>query len=331
MSISITGLSTMFDAKSIAQTLDTSTPVEQVIRDLVYSDSATHPFSYISKKEINKVISALPMVIGGSDAEPVGGQTSNIEKISPEVLAGTMEFSADEVLNIMELEGSSLAQWKAGVIKDARDMVSKTVESMCAKSLTGTLTWKARTATGQWGDVALYSETVPNYAIADWANPLTKLGTVQKNLNTMYGGMKKAGAAGKEIEVLCVPTFFWGVYDKINSKMKSDVVSAVYNSDDETIKMGRFLLRNEQATYTDADDQATTDAVSGTTVLLINKKAGHKLRFLKIANFLNDMKAMPFFMTTNVPANGRAMTIEVSSKPIALFAALKSAKGTYTE
>jgi len=328
--INISGLDTAFDPKSIAQVLDTTTPVESPIKDLIFKDQGTHPFTYISKQEINKVISALPMVIGGASAEPVGSATGNIEKISPEVIAGVMTFTATEVSEIMQLTGESLAQWKAGVIKDAKMMVAETVESMCAKSLTGTLSWKARTGTNDWDDITLYSETVPNTAISNWGSSSVTLGTVQKNLNTMYDGMKDAGASGKEIEVLVWSDGWYGILDKISAKTTKDVVSARYDSDNEIIKMGRFNLRNEQAVYKNAETQATTNAVADNTCLMINPKAGHKLRYLKIDNFLNDFKAMPFLIIPQVSPNGRVMTIEVSTKPIPLFGALKSAKGTYT-
>jgi len=289
--------------------------LETPVMDLIFADRVQLPFPLVSVEEMKAVLNELPVVRRGGMAIPATSNNSvEINTIEPLPVRMTEHLAARDLLDLYALNGMNRELWVKNKLDKMRRVYRKTVESLCAVSLTGKIVWPMHMGGANYEDYEVSYGTPENVAIEKkWDVEGADIKDVFKSLKAMKKALK-ANGYGSNLEVWAGDQAYetlFGLTD--HHPAKSSVPVTVSESH---IDVSGFKVKDRSETYRNPATGDMHAVVEEDEIVMIAKDAGHKLAYCAVDDFDANFQATPFFVKPVKTDEPSAISLIGEGKPL---------------
>lgn len=289
--------------------------IETPVMDLIFTERVQLPFPLVSVDELKTVLNELPVVRRGGMAVPATSDNAiEINTIEPLPVRMTEQVMARDLLDLQTLTGTNRDLWVKNKLDKMRRVYRKTVEGLCAVSLTGNIFWPMHMEGAKYDDYEVNYGTPESIVIEkkwDLADAVVK--DVFKSLKAMKKALK-ANGYGSNLEVWAGDKAFetlFGLTD--HHPAKSSVPVTVSESH---IDVSGFKVKDRSETYRNPATGALHSIVEEDEIVMIAKDAGHKLAYCAVDDFDANFQATPFFVKPVKTDEPSAIRLIGEGKPL---------------
>lgn len=267
--------------------------LESPVMDLVFSDRVQVPFPIVGMEEIKAVVHELPVIRRGGYAVPAT-QNNGIETLMIEPLPVRMyeEITARDLLDLKALNSTNQDLWVTNKLDLMRRAYRKTVEAICAVSLSGKIEWPLKI------DSTYSTYTVdygaPEEVVLD--SMWNAQGATMKDVFASLKKLKKALKAngyGANLEIWAGDLAYETLFALADQHPAKSSVSVTVN--ESFIDVSGFKVKDRSETYRNPETKINQPVVADDEVVVIAKDAGHRLVYCAVDDFDANLQAVPFF------------------------------------
>ena len=284
-------------------------------KELYSKDVDTHPSPVYSMAEIQEVTGNVPLVVRGGEPVNVAGDKLAFSLIEPQPIDITDTLSAVDIMNMMALGDVAVEKLIQEKVNKFRRIVLNTVEALAIDSLDGKINYKMKVQGGYDTFEVNFGETKRKDASA---KP-EKLSEFYKLLTAMKLELQKDGYGNNVVTYAGVDVYGL-LLDLSNNYTGKAIRVEMANGG---IMVGDVLVKPVNSVYTDPQTKAVVKAVPDDQMVMVDRDAPFRLRYLAI----DDLRALkqartasavatPLFVTYN--DKGKNIELEAQSKPLVI-------------
>lgn len=298
--------------QAIAVQMTNRKPAPQRIRNLIYGEGKQHPFAAITLAELKRTLTNVPVVRRGSTAFAMNVGNGDLTTIDVQGFDVSDFFTATEINNLKMVSTQSVQSYVEGRINHMLDLIQRSTEALCAQGLTGTLAYPMKTDLGEDTYEVDFGETQTFAPPLLWSDASTKIVDVFDTLKEMHGQLQLTGFGANTVTLAGSKAFSRII--ALADESKSNIVQVKLVNQNE-MSVGGYTVQLENGVYRGAG-KAMTRTVSENKVVMVDKDAGHSLRYLALDDLENGLLPMPFYPSQEVKKNPSGMEIVGRSKPL---------------
>lgn len=285
------------------------------VMDLIFSDRVQLPFPLVSVDEMKAVLNELPVVKRGGMAIPATTDNSiEIKTIEPLPVRMTEQISARDLLDLYALKGTNRDLWVKNKLDKMRRVYRKTVEGLCAVSLTGRIVWPMLMDGTNYLDYEVDYGTPESVVIEKkWDAEGAVIKDVFKSLKAMKKALK-ANGYGSNLEVWAGDQAYETLFGLTDHHPAKSSVPVTVN--ESHIEVSGFKVKDRSETYRNPATEAMHSVVEEDEIVMIAKDAGHKLAYCAVDDFDANFQATPFFVKPVKTDEPSAIRLIGEGKPL---------------
>jgi len=314
---SLKNLLALFAAKLQVQYLKNSPPPRRSVVDTFFPEAArrNYPMPIVRLDMITSVTRTTPVVTRGGVPVPIEHDDKTVQFIEPLPLMPSDKITGADLNNLRVMDGTSQRQYAQGVVQDMRDLISNSVEGMCATALTGTLSWPVRLENG-WKPYSIsFGETKSYTPTKLWSVADKTLTQIFADINAIAKLLRANGFG--EIEFWAAADVFAVLFGKIADYTgKAIQVSIV---EPGTVTVGGYTIKQMDETYVNPQTGAATAKVPDKKIMAASKSGGQKLLYCSLDEPAANFAGLPVFTQVEEKTMPARLEIVGQSKPLPIF------------
>lgn len=303
-----------FSRSAVAQALQILPPVRTPITDLIFTNRKQHPLPVIGIEELTEITKNVPVVKRGSPSLNLGGSNLNISYIEPQGVEVNEVVTARDLNDLKLLNDTGIEAWVNGKIDKIRRVIRQTTETLACLSLTGGITYPAKTDSGYDSYIVTYGSTLSFTPVLNWDDNTAKLKDVLKTLTKIMSILQESSGFGGQIIYLAGETAFETLANMVIGLTNDNRISA--NVNENSITVAGFKIQLANYTYWDILSQTYKNAVDPKYIVAIAMDAPHALYYLAIDDIDAGLNATPLFIKPIKQDDPSSYKIIGKSKPL---------------
>ncbi len=287
----------IFSPDQVVQILSTLPPVKFPVMESIFSDRMQLPFATVAKEDVLSDLSELPVIRRGFPAYEVNSDGYEVTTYEPLPVRHSQMIYAKDLNDLKSLKHGDQAVWAANTTDKMRRRYLKTVEALCALSLTGKIEWPMYEAGGKTPGTYHIDFGTPHMldmsVLKLWSDSGVKIIDVFNTLKAMRKMLRQSGF-GADLEIWAGET----AYEKVVAlaQVHPEKSSLNVSIDGEGINIAGYLIKERAETFRYPSTNEVVPVVGSNDVLMIAKEAGHKLIYCAVDDLDAKLHAMPFFI-----------------------------------
>lgn len=298
--------------QAIAVQMTNRKPAPQRIRNLVYGEGQQHPFSAITLAELKRTLTNVPVVRRGSTAFAMNVGNGDLTTIDVQGFDVSDFFTATELNNLKMVSTQSVQSFVEGRINHMLDLIQRSTEALCAQGLTGTLAYPMKTDLGEDSYEVDFGETQTFAPPLLWNGTNAKIVDVFETLSEMHAKLQATGAGTNPVTLAGRKSFSQLI--ALADESKSNIVQVKIINPNE-VSVGGYTVQLENGVYRGMA-KTMVRTVDENKIVMVDRDAGHSLRYLALDDLANGLLPMPFYPSQEVKNNPSGMEIVGRSKPL---------------
>jgi len=283
------------------------------VMDTIFTDRPQLGLPLVGADMVMETAHALPVVRRGSPSIPATGETGAVAFYEPLPIRPSKQVSGVDLNNLQLLGINGREAWAAERTDTLRRAVRKTVEAMCAVSLSGTLQWPVKLVGGGFETWEIVYGTTLSVAPGTlWSAAGAKLKEVFAVLQDMQEAIQEKGYGGT-VEIWAGKTAYetlFGLAEASVSTAKMRVEIA-----DQGINVGGFLVKRRAERYRSPQTGSMVAVLGDKVVRMIATDAGHKLPYCALDDLDANLQPLPFFVKPIQQRDPSGWKLIAESKP----------------
>jgi len=323
--VQLSSIKQLFRPEQVAQVVVETDARGTPVLDEFYPENTREPFDQVlvPVERITSVTDAVPMVVRGAPGIPIQGESNSIDYIEAQPVRTYEALNATQFNNAREVSQQTLQDFADRQTGRHLETHRKTANSLAADSLDGQISFPLFNETGSKVDdyeIDFGASDIKGYAVqADWTAEITKLSSIHSDLREMRRLMRRDG---KQVtDVLLGPDAFDAVLEKAKA-VGNDTRIPARLTDDGTIRLGGFDLREFAAEFQDAETGSYEQVLSDAQLLMYDGNADWTLLYPRLDNFkmleafgADSLRQTPLGVVAEFSESGDSINIYANSKP----------------
>ncbi|MNF33505.1 Phage major capsid protein E [compost metagenome] len=324
---------TFLTPQAIAVQMTNRQPAPQRIRNLIYGEGLQHPFAAITLAELKRTLTNVPVVRRGSAAFAMNLGNGDLTTIDVQGFELSDFLTATEINNLKMVSSQAAQSFVEARINHMLDTIQRSTEALCAQGLTGKLVYPMKTDLAEDTYEVDFGDTQNFTPPLLWNGTGAKIVDVFETLSEMHGKLQATGNGANPVTLAGRKSFSQII--NLADESKSNIVQVKIINNNE-ISVGGYTVQLENGVYRTTGN-VMTRTVDENKVVMVDKDAGHSLRYLALDDLESGLLPMPFYPSQELKKNPSGMEIVGRSKPLpapvvgaicwsTVMAAAKSAK-----
>lgn len=304
----------LFSPQFIVSQLRQLPPLETPIIDTIFTDKSQLPFPVVALEDIEMCLDELPFITRGGKSIALGGDSLEGKTIEPLSIRMNEGIKASDLINLYALDGTSREVWTKNKIDKMRRIYRKTLEALCAISISGKIVWPVKTEAGQFTTYTIDYGTPTELTIENqWDAEGAEIKHVFTSLKMMKKVLKANGYA-TNLEVWAGDKAYEALFGLTDSHPEKSSIPVSINED--YIDIAGFKVKDRSETYRNPETGDLHPVVAENEIVMISKDAGHKLVYCAVDDLDAKFRAIPFFIKPVKKDDPSAISLIGEGKPL---------------
>lgn len=303
----------LFAKDAIVRYLKSLPVLKTPVMDSIFTDRPQLGLPVVGADMILETAHALPVVRRGAPSIPATGESGAVAFYEPLPIRPSKQVSGVDLNNLQLLGINGREAWAAERTDTLRRAVRKTVEAMCAVSLSGTMQWPVKLEGGGFETWEIVYGTILSVSPSVlWGASGAKLKDVFATLQAMQEAIQEKGFGGT-VEIWAGKT----AYETLFGLAEASVTTAKLRVEitEQGINVGGFLVKRRAERYRNPQTGAMVAVLGDKVVRMIATDAGHKLPYCALDDLDANLQPLPFFVKPIQQKDPSGWKLIAESKP----------------
>jgi hypothetical protein len=312
-------IANLFNPKNMSRVIKKLSKLETVVYDTIFKNRPQKAEPYVSVQDVFETIQTVPLIRRGGSPVNIGADKTLIQTIEPLQLRPSEPVSAVDLNNLKMLGDTGREAWMRERTEKLRRIVRRSIEGMCAQSVTGQITWPIQIEGGFENYSLDYSAGGENPKITKapdllFSDANATVSDVLKHFIAMRKLLTRNGY-GDNVEIWAGEDAYSAIAviceRYISTAERRDIR---VENDGEVIRVGAFRLKLRSEEYRHPQTGVFTPIIASDSLMMFSLSADNKNFYCSLDDFDANLNPLPMFIKP-VKRND-VINLVATSKPL---------------